>query len=412
MKYNFQKYIKQLAALGMLASALLSCSKWDDYKKYTAEGEISYTGKIDSVQVFSGNERVQLSGILKADPKITQMKVFWNYFKDSVTYDIDMASGSRKFSQAFAVNEGIQSFVIYTYDALGNQSVAVNAVGRAYGPRYQNTLNNRLVGSASFMEGKPEITWLPMDLSAGPFATEVRYESEAGTKVVRVPIDAETTVLSDASPNMQLFSFRTLYLPEETSIDTFYTTYVDVGISKDVTDDYLRNTRVPIATSVKGERWGIPTDWVTNAAVRNYKDPSGAFYGGVDYWFGGPFLAMEAGWSADNMTTIVNGKIYQSTTLSPGVYTFEMTIPDCTLDGEFYTVVAEGEGIPNIEDLTSSLAYRKTSIPGTHKVTFIVRAAATISLGFVGYLENKGSGDGTFWRINGIKLQKMPLIDE
>lgn len=411
MKYKFRQYIKAAIVAGAVITLLSSCSKSDEYKKYQTEGEIHYTGKLDSIKVNPGNGRVQIKGLLKADPKIKQVKVFWNDFRDSAVFAVDVSSGSREFSQILPMEEGIKSFVIYTYDAEGNRSVPVTAVGQIYGLRYANTLSNRPLGGAATINGKTEINWLPIDLSAGAFATELRYTSTTGPKTIRVPVAIEKTTLTDVAPASASFSYRTLFLPKASSIDTFYTAYTAVGIYRDVTADFLSNTKVPFATSVKGDRWGNPTAWTTNAAVRNFRQAAGVFYGGVDAWFGGPQLALEAGWSTDNMVSITNGKIYQSPVLPAGTYTFEMDIPGCTAGGDFYTVAADSEEIPNTENIASSLAYAKTNSTGTHKITFSLATSKKVSLGFVGNVPNKGCCDGTFWRISGVRLKHLPLLN-
>ena len=404
MKYK----IKKTALVSLVAVMLFGCSKPDDYKKYLDGGDILYSGKLDSVKINPGNNRVQLTGLLKADPKINRIKIFWNDKKDSIEYSVNMNTDPRKFSQIFNVEEGIRSFLVYTFDAAGNRSVAVNAVGRVYGPRYAASLTNRVIGSATQVNGETGIDWLTIDLSAGPFATEIRYNSTTGLKTVRVPITSERTVLNDLASTASTINTRTLYLPTKSSIDTFYTEFVQVGVLKDVTAQYMLNTRIPFTTSMKGDRWGIPTGWTINDAVRNFRQAAGVFYGGVDAWFGGPQLAMEAGWSADNMATITDGKIYQSPILPAGLYTFEMDIPDCTAGGDFYTVVADGDGIPNTGNITSSLAYAKTNAKGTHKITFTLTTETKVSLGFVGNVQNKGAGDGTFWRISQVRLKYLP----
>lgn len=410
MKIILHKKILLIIAVAAFSMTLASCSKWDDFKKYSTDGEILYTGKLDSIKVYSGEERVMIKGKLKADPKISKIVIYWNSMKDSVVYPINMAK-DREFETSFSVPEGIQSFVIYTYDSDGNKSVPVNAVGRAYGPRYAASLKNRVVNSAIDLEGTLDISWLTMDLSGGALVTEVRYLSTSGEKIVEVPVTADRSVFNDFVSTAPTFSYRTLFMPQTTSIDTFYTEFTNVNIFKDVTNEYMVNTRNPISVSSRDDRWGIPANWVVNDAVKNYRNPAGEYFGGVDFWFEGPFLAMEAGWSGDNMTTITNGKIYQTASLTPGFYIFEMDIPDCTLDGDFYTVIAEGDGIPNTDNVTSTIAYRKTNSPGTHKISFTIEQTKTVSLGFVGNVQNKGTGDGTFWRINAVRLRKSAFMD-
>jgi hypothetical protein len=409
MKPQLQHTIKMALAAVTISLLTVSCSKWDEFKKYKEGGEIIYTGKADSVKFMSGNERIKISAMLKADPKITKMKILWNSGKDSVMYDINMATDPRLFERIFPIEEGIKNFVIYTYDADGNTSVAVNAVGQVYGARYINSLINRAVSGAAVVDDVTRIDWLPIDFSLGPIATEVTYTSTTGEKTIIVPITDAQTSFGDLAASAASFSYRTLFKPQTTSIDTFYTAAVQVGISKDVTAQYLKNTKVPFETSVRSDRWGIPKDWITNEAVLNYTQSPGVKFGGVDYWFGGPQLAMEAGWSTDNMVTITNGKIYQTVNLPAGIYILEMDIPDCTQNGNFYTVAAAGATIPNIENIASSLGYARTSVTGTHRVTFTLTSAQQVSLGFVGNLENKGGGDGTFWRISSVRLKQQPL---
>ncbi len=408
MKRKLLTTIKAVFALMCAGGMLSSCTKWDEFKKYTEEGEIVYSGKLDSVKIFSGNERIKIRALLSADPKIVKARIFWNNMTDSVEVPIDVSKG-RIFEYILPMPEGLKSFTLYTYNTEGNKSVPVSATGTALGSRYQNSIANRVVTNAATVT-TTTINWVTADISTNPLFTELKYESTTGQKTVKVPVSEDVTVITDLASSAKTFTYRTAYLPSN-SIDTFYTSQKTTGIFKEVTSEYLKNFKKPMTTIVKGDRWGTPTDWITNAAARNFRNSNGEYYGGVDYWFGGPFLAMEAGWSGDNMATVTNGKIYQSPTLPAGTYTLEMDIPDCTNGADFYTVAAEGDEIPNIENIASSLAYAKTSSIGTHKITFTIATAKKVSLGFVGTLTSYGGGGGTFWRINEVRLKQLPLIN-
>lgn len=76
--------------------------------------------------------------------------------------------------------------------------------------------------------------------------------------------------------------------------------------------------------------------------------------------------------------------------------------------GDFYTVAADGDGIPSTGNIASSLAYAKTNAKGTYKITFTLTTEKKVSLGFVGNVPNKGAGDGTFWRISQVRLKYLP----
>lgn len=407
IKINRTHTIRLIFVLTLI-STFISCAKWDEFKEYIKDGEVVYVGKLDSVKVFSGNERILVQAQVKPDPKIKKALMKWNDGKDSVILDITHNSVLEHY---IPMAEGIVSLELFTIDDKGNRSVAVPAIGRAYGPRYSAGLSNKLIASATIdNDNKAIIDWQEMDLSAGPIGTQVQYESSTGTKTILVPVDQLQTVISDLAATTKSVSYRTLFLPQKTSIDTFYTDFSAIGLAKDVTSEYLKNYKNPVTTIARSGRWAIPADWVTNTAVHNFRDGSGAYFGGVDYDFGGPFLAMEAGWSGNNMSTITNGKIYQTVTLPPGNYTFEMDIPDCTAGGDFYTVAALGGEIPNTENVSSALGFLKTNSPGTHALKFTLLEPKQVSLGFVGNLENKGGGDGTFWRINAVRLKQIVIV--
>src|SRR5687767_478021 len=91
---------------------IVSCSKWDDYKQYTTNGETLYTGKLDSIKVFSGRLRVRITGLLPADPKIVKGKITWNDNRDSVVFPISKGGGIEVFDKTFAVDEGVKNFSI------------------------------------------------------------------------------------------------------------------------------------------------------------------------------------------------------------------------------------------------------------------------------------------------------------
>ena len=208
---------------------LFSCSKWDDFKDYTKDGEIMYTGKMDSVRIFPGNGRVMFKGTLNADPKIVKYKIFWNDLEDSVEFHIDKGSGRVPVEETFEVDEGVKSFVIYTYDELGNSSVPVNAVGTSYGSAYRRKLSNRLVRELKYEMDRTTLYWDQMDVSIGAQYTELEY-SVGGEKVqLTTPVSVDSTILEGVN-NTITVRYRTVFKPEQTSIDTFAVPFADYYI--------------------------------------------------------------------------------------------------------------------------------------------------------------------------------------
>lgn len=213
--------------LSILSFVLIaSCAKIDDYKKFVEEGEISYTGKIDSVKVYSGDGRVFIQGLFRSDPKVASCKIYWNSLKDSVEVPVIKTGGVDTLKQFIQLPENLYNFQIYTYDALGNKSVPVYATGRSYGASYKASLTNRLILSAIIDANNDVIiNWRNIDKTLGAFATEVVYTDNTNMEQrVTMDIDATTLLLKDYKSGAP-FTYRTLYLPDTLSIDTFYTAY-------------------------------------------------------------------------------------------------------------------------------------------------------------------------------------------
>jgi len=409
MKDNIKKLNKQLLYAGLsilFCSILASCAKMDDYKKFAEGGEISYTGKLDSVRINSGKYRVILNGLFLADPKVKKCVVYWNNKADSVVVPITRTANVDTLKLVITnINEGVQNFVIYTYDADGNKSIPVYKTGRVYGDRYQSTLANRGINSAFTNEtGVSTIEWGGMDRVSGVFATEVIYTDNANAeKKVRVPIDVNNYVL----PNFKekgTIKYRTLFLPDTLSVDTFYTAYTDMYIPKfskvDVTSTYLKNVGPGIiASSMSGTRWGILRDWITSASVKNASGTVGGFEnksGGV--------ISFEAGWGLPNVT---DGKIYQTIDLPAGNYRFEIVMTDFNTGGSRYLAVAAGSTLPNVADITSgSIAFSSFE---SKMLNFTLDTDKQVSLGFAATLSGSANA-GMYAKIPSVKLFKINYL--
>ncbi|MCJ8164316.1 DUF5013 domain-containing protein [Pontibacter sp. E15-1] len=377
------RIISNIHKLGIAVIVLLcsvtqfSCSKWDDFKEYTKDGEIVYTGKLDSVEVFSGKGRVMLRGEFNADPKIRMTKIYWNDYKDSIEFQTEEVSKGAIFEKTFAVDEGVKSFVIYNYDGAGNRSVAVNAVGTSFGSAYRRKINNRLVSLVNFDADGVTINWEAMDLSTGPQYTELEYALNGETKHMIIPISEASTRLEGLSTTTQI-KYRTIFKPEESSIDTFAVAYKNYEIKF---IPRLKNNRVPFIAASRKDRWGTLADWITNDAAKIHAGG----HGGWDDWNGNIFN-LESGWGAP---AIINGKVYQSLELEPGTYTFEISDlmnTNLTQDDNAYLVVALGNTLPDVELVTTAIGYVKVvegKPVGELHVKFTLTETSLVSMGFL-----------------------------
>src|SRR5689334_9815190 len=99
---------------------LFACSKMDaTYDDFIRDGEIVYTAKVDSAKAYPGNNRMGLSMLLIADPRISKVKVFWEVSgrADSTEKPVQRTAGIDTVWFSFPnLAEGTYTFNIYTYD--------------------------------------------------------------------------------------------------------------------------------------------------------------------------------------------------------------------------------------------------------------------------------------------------------
>lgn len=367
---------KAAFALCCTSAMLLSCSKWDDYKKHIETGEILYTGKLDSAKIFSGKERIQVYGLLNSDPKIVALKVFWNEMKDSMVYEIKPATMDT-FRQEIQMPEGIRPFMIRTYDAKGNISVPMTITGVSYGDAYRRKLSNRAINEVTFGAGFASVIWEQLDMSIGGQYTELEYIDSGVLKKMMIPVTEDTTILPGLDTSTTI-RFRTIFKPQPTSIDTFQVPYAERFLK---IVPQLKNRKVPFIATSRNGRWGTLADWQSNS---NVKIHAGG-HGGWDEWNGNIFN-VESGWGAP---AVNNGKIWQNMTVDPGTYIFEISdLRDTNLleSDNTYIVVSDGNGLPDVAQVTTAIGYTKifNGKPVTSmKVEFTITQRKEISMGYL-----------------------------
>lgn len=388
----------------LLMALLTACSKSDDYKDrfITNGGEIIYVGKIDSLRIKSGNRRVLVSGLISPDPKVTFCRIYWDNKADSVSVPVVHSGKADSLNYILTgLKEGRHTFDLITFDASGNRSVTVSASGAVYGERYEASLVNRPVLSGELLaSGNASIAWGEFDLSSGARASVISYtKTDGSTAVVTSKVTENTTVLPAFKPGTK-YSYRTMYLPDSASIDTFYTAWQSVGVKTDITSQYVKNAGPNFTNTAGGnDRWRTPADWVTTADVRNANGIGGLDAGS---WLPSVALSMEAGWG---LPAVNNGKIYQTFTLPAGRYALEAVTGDCSDAGNKYLSVVKGTSLADIDQVVSgSLAYASLVRNATNKITFELTASTEVSIG----AQAKLPDTGTFFKIFNVKLYSMP----
>lgn len=224
------KILNSAALLFIIAFFVLSCKKMDrPYKQYVVPGGITYPGKASNPMVYVGRNRVKISWLRGTDPTVTKAKIFWDNFTDSVEVTIP-TTGDTISTIIGNLPEKPYTFIIKTYDDDGNVSVPVELLSAAYGDQYQASLLSRPVTSAFLtVRGDVTVNWGAADISNGAFLTEVEYTDSLGNDLTKFFGISEESSLILAIKSGTMFKYRTLFIPDSLSIDTFYTTYETVS---------------------------------------------------------------------------------------------------------------------------------------------------------------------------------------
>lgn len=212
--------------LCLVLPAFTACKKMDDtYRKFAVPDGIFYSGKANQPQVHAGHNRAKITWLKNADPNVATAKVFWNNYTDSISVTIP-PTGDTISCIISNLPEKIYSFIIKTYDAKGHSSVPVEVFGASYGDTYQSSLLSRIVLNTVLYPDSAVATWSSADISNGAYATQIKYTDTLGNnRVSSFPISSTTSTIRDLKPGTS-YQYRTVFLPDSLSIDTFYTDYV------------------------------------------------------------------------------------------------------------------------------------------------------------------------------------------
>lgn len=222
---NTMKYIHAILLLGMIGLAAASCSKTrgDAFKDYMKGGEIIYPGRVDTLLVHPGLNRIKMLVVLGNDPLVNQVRVFWNNKADSLTLPVKRTSGIDTVEIMIPnLTEGNYNFSVFTYDAEGHISVVVNATGVAYGPSYTSSLVNRTLKS---LETSPDGNQIYLNwggAAIGETSIEVKYIGLDGQeKTITAQPDELVTILPDYQSRSQL-TYRSEYKPDTLAFESYY----------------------------------------------------------------------------------------------------------------------------------------------------------------------------------------------
>lgn len=219
----------------LVAIGIVGCSKMDaTYHDFWKNGEKIYPALPDSIRIFSGKNRIKMMFTITGGTSITRATIYWNNKTDSLEVPVQQDEKKSKDTIDVMLNnlpEGFYSFDIYTYDDKGNRSVVANAIGHVYGNNYKSSLLSRLIENASYNNDTATIIWGdPADKTS--VGTELLYKDTTGvSRQLLVGSSEDITFITDmAFTTGDAVLSRTLYVPDSTCIDTFYTAYDTVKV--------------------------------------------------------------------------------------------------------------------------------------------------------------------------------------
>lgn len=125
--------------------------------------------------------------------------------------------------------EGSYVFEVCTYDTHGNSSIMVEIPGTSYGDVYENLLFNTKVKTAVFKNNVLTVTFAT-SLETTFKGSEITYMSSEGKNKTVVLEAPETQIKIDDFAGDHI-TYRSIYLPEETAIDYFYSMSDDFEIN-------------------------------------------------------------------------------------------------------------------------------------------------------------------------------------
>ena len=377
MTHKIKKTVIPLLLVGILIIIFNACtSNEDDYKKYTEDGEISYAGKLDSVKIFSGKNRIKLNALMSTDPQVTSYRVYWGNKKDSVVISVQENQIGNKISQIIEnLEENTYNFEIRTFYDDGNSSIPVFAIGKVYGDRYQNSIINRplVKKDLQISDNSAVVQFAPVDTTTGIIDSELVYtDNNNETKSFIIPAENTYPVVLNNFDQGNTFKYRSSFRPDPTSIDVFYTEFSVIEATVPITEaPYFRNASFPFKLLEIGTgRYGTPTDWIHNEGALNH----GGF-GVYDSNSGGGIFNLVSGYGGE--PNIVNGKIYQKMRLPKGTYLYSVVTQANNYNGvndQVYMVAALGDLLPDVKDVeisTQTLEFARLSGPAkTYTIEF------------------------------------------
>ncbi|MDR0394087.1 MAG: discoidin domain-containing protein [Tannerella sp.] len=220
-----QKFRYPIAA-AILLWAAASCENFMDiHKEYTKGGEIVYSPKVDSTVFIAGKERILFRFWLYNSPNVESVNVYWNSRNDSLSIPVSPSSGYDSAEVILPnMREQSYTFDIRTTDNFGHKSLWTTNFGNSYGTFYESTLMERRIRELAVDDKNGIVTFFTG--IEGMVRTEIRYLKKDGSTHIASTSRLDNVALCPGAQPGSGIECRSLFIPEEQSIDTFATAWL------------------------------------------------------------------------------------------------------------------------------------------------------------------------------------------
>lgn len=326
--------------LGVLFIAMAGCEKMNDkHDKYLADGEIIYVGTVDSIKVFPGNDRIKFRYWI-GDPRVKTLMIYWSNMKESFSIPVEPHAAADSFDVFIDVAEGNHTFQWISFDDNNpqNKSITFEKNANVYGSRFQSRITNKIVSTVEISNNDLTINWaaptntqeIGVNITYTQNSAEVITEYFSNEDLLYTWVEAGVTkksyfcTLTDVDFTKGV-TYNTLYIPEETAIDTFYTAQnsieiiqtVNVAENKPVTAGSFHGEAFLAEYAVDGDysptdskRWisGDTDHWLEIDLLDTYEISSFSFWNGASssYQLQGLTNFKLQAWIDDDWVDLIN----------------------------------------------------------------------------------------------------------
>ena len=199
---------------------LASCDRMDSvYQEFISDGPVTYMSKLTGVEASSGENRVKFTIPAQTDPRIKGVMVYW----DNRTQHQDVPLNITEPNEFIIENvaEGSHIFELVTHDEKGNNSLSVSVAASSYGDSFRAYASTSEVTSASRNQDGSCLFQIRHSFSPRYQYMELMYRSAEGKEKTLV-IERGTTSLSVADFAGEEYSYRSVFLPDETAFEYIY----------------------------------------------------------------------------------------------------------------------------------------------------------------------------------------------